>query len=126
MMDSGPSKPASLKRRFDLRPGAVTVAGLVLCFPCFVCAQQASPSAGSGAQPNSQTPATFSTNAELVTVPVSVRGHDGKPLEGLQKTDFTVLDNGKPRSIAVLPPGAAWRAAGGPRPLASRSPAQRG
>src|SRR5271165_4688862 len=102
MKDSGPSKPASRKRPLGLRPGALTAAGLLLCFSCSLCAQQTSPPASSGAQSNRQSPATFSTNAELVTVPVSVRGHDGKPLDGLKKNDFTVLDNGKPRSIAVF------------------------
>ncbi len=53
-------------------------------------------------QPGASPESTFSSNAELVLVPVSVRDNSGQPLAGLQKSDFTLADNGKPASIAVF------------------------
>lgn len=53
---------------------------------------------------NSQTapgPATtIKTNTRLVLVDVVVTNDKGEPLSGLQKTDFEILEDGKPQTIA--------------------------
>jgi tetratricopeptide (TPR) repeat protein len=50
--------------------------------------------------PNLQQP-VFRTNADLVTVPVSVRA-SGTPVAGLKPDDFVVLDNGVPQKVESL------------------------
>lgn len=51
----------------------------------------------------SQTPVNkdevIRVDTQLVDVPVSVTGADGKPLRGLKKTNFLVFEDGKPQSI---------------------------
>jgi VWFA-related protein len=42
----------------------------------------------------------FKTSAEAITVDVVVLDRDGKPVEGLAASDFTVLEDGKPQAIA--------------------------
>lgn len=44
---------------------------------------------------------TFRSNAELVMIPAVVRGKSGH-VSGLKKEDFVVLEDGKPRHIAVF------------------------
>lgn len=44
----------------------------------------------------------FTTSANLVIIDVTVRDKSGKPIEGLAKEDFTVLEDGKPQTIAVF------------------------
>jgi VWFA-related protein len=100
--DSSLCRPAFGERGLRYQWIACTLAGFLLLLPSSLGAQQPDPSASSVQQASAPPPATFSTNAELVTVPVSVRGKDGQPLAGLQKDNFTVLDDGKPRSIAVF------------------------
>jgi VWFA-related protein len=39
------------------------------------------------------------TRVDLVVVPVSVRGDEGKLVPGLEKEDFTILEDGKPQTI---------------------------
>jgi VWFA-related protein len=46
--------------------------------------------------------AKFSTTTNLVIVNVSVKDKSGKPLTGLKKEDFTVLEDDKPQAIAVF------------------------
>ena len=43
----------------------------------------------------------FNAGARLVVVPVSVTDLKGRSLDGLEASDFVVLDNGKPRKVAV-------------------------
>jgi VWFA-related protein len=43
--------------------------------------------------------ATFKTTTQLVVEQVSVKGKDGKPVEGLKKEDFTVTEDNKPQEI---------------------------
>jgi VWFA-related protein len=49
--------------------------------------------------PVSQPPFQLKVNSNLVVVRVVVRDADGKPVEGLQKEDFKILDQGKEQSI---------------------------
>ncbi len=44
----------------------------------------------------------FSTSSNLVIVDVTVRDRSGKPIENLKKSDFAVLEDGKPQQIAVF------------------------
>src|SRR3569623_1486538 len=43
--------------------------------------------------------ATFTASTQLVVEQVSVKGKDGKPVEGLKKEDFTVTEDNKPQEI---------------------------
>ncbi len=43
--------------------------------------------------------ATFSASAHLVLEQVNVKDKDGKPIEGLEKEDFTVTEDNKPQTI---------------------------
>ena len=45
---------------------------------------------------------TIRTTTTLVQVGVVVRDAKGKPVVGLKKEDFEILDNGKPQPIAVF------------------------
>lgn len=49
----------------------------------------------------SEEPPIFHVNTQLVEVDVVVRGKN-RPVTGLTKNDFTILDNGKPQQIAVF------------------------
>ena len=51
---------------------------------------------------NADSVATFKASARLVQVDVSVADKDGRPLQGLKASDFTVLENGKPQQIRVF------------------------
>src|SRR5712692_1117638 len=44
----------------------------------------------------------FETTSDLIVVDVTVRDRNGKPIEGLKKEDFTVLEDGKPQQISVF------------------------
>ncbi|MDZ4801620.1 MAG: VWA domain-containing protein [Bryobacteraceae bacterium] len=45
---------------------------------------------------------TFKAEANLVVVNVIVRDKSGKPLTGLKKEDFALMENGKPQSVSVF------------------------
>ncbi len=45
---------------------------------------------------------TFSANANLVIIDANVRDKSGKVVPDLKKSDFTVLEDGKPQSISVF------------------------
>lgn len=50
-----------------------------------------------------QTPAVqFPAQVEMVTVDVVVLDHDGKPVSGLTREDFTVSEDGGPQSLATF------------------------
>ncbi len=56
-----------------------------------------------GAPQNSRdADATFTSNSELVTVPVHVTDHYGRPLHGLKKEDFNLKSDGAPERIALF------------------------
>lgn len=63
----------------------------------------------------------FPSRAEVITVDVAVLDEDGKPLRGLSRSDFTVLEEGapqeivafEPRDLATITPEESVRAAAG-------------
>ncbi|MBI3693378.1 MAG: VWA domain-containing protein, partial [Acidobacteria bacterium] len=44
----------------------------------------------------------FELSTDLIVVDVQVRDRDGKPIEGLKKEDFTILEDGKPQTISIF------------------------
>jgi len=42
---------------------------------------------------------TLRADTRVVQVDVTVRNSGGKPVEDLKQSDFTILDNGKPRPL---------------------------
>jgi len=52
--------------------------------------------------PAQQEVPTFKASSNLVIITVFVRDRNGKVVEGLKKSDFEVLENGLPQSIAVF------------------------
>ena len=55
------------------------------------------------AAPQSSSPeTTFTSNSELVLVPVQVMDHGGQPLRGLTKDAFVLESDGQPQQIAVF------------------------
>ena len=75
-------------------------------------AQNAQPQSGQGNY-------TFRATTELVLVNVVVRDKDGAAVKGLTREDFTVLEDGKPQSLASfdyedIPTGIASAAGAGP------------
>lgn len=47
-------------------------------------------------------PITFTSTTQYVLVPVVVTDKDGKPIAGLTKNDFQLLENGKPQPISSI------------------------
>ena len=54
------------------------------------------------AQSATQTPPTFRVRADLVQVDVVVVDGTGEPVSGLTQADFTLVDRGKPQTIATF------------------------
>src|ERR1700733_11802566 len=46
--------------------------------------------------------ATFTSNTSLVIIDANVRDKGGKVIPDLKKSDFTVLEDGKPQTISVF------------------------
>ena len=57
------------------------------------------------AQENPPVPA-FPAQAEAITVDVVVVDKDGHPVKGLEKSDFTLLEDGRPQAITAFEPRA--------------------
>jgi VWFA-related protein len=47
-------------------------------------------------------PVKITSDVRVVEVDVTVRDAQGKPVQGLQAKDFTILDNGKPRPFTIF------------------------
>jgi hypothetical protein len=45
------------------------------------------------------TPPAFPSRAEAITVDVVVVGRDGRPVTGLGREDFTLLEDGRPQTV---------------------------
>jgi VWFA-related protein len=82
-----------------------------------VAACLAAPLRSQQAAPDPRPQATFKTGIDVVQLDVSVFDKDRRPIRGLTKDDFTILENGKAQAIeAVIPvditepttPSAAW------------------
>ena len=64
----------------------------------------------------------FHAKAQLVQVDVSVTGKDGRPVQGLKPSDFTVFEDGKPQDVKAfeahvgITPAAATAVAEAPPP----------
>ena len=71
--------------------------------------------------PGTQSPGTpqasFRGGIDLIQVDVSVLAKDGHPVRGLTQSDFTILEDGRPRPVASFaavdiappaPPPAVW------------------
>jgi VWFA-related protein len=73
-----------------------------LYFPVFFGVALLAASAAQNTQEISTSDAepTFQTKVNLVTVPVVVRGRDGKAVGNLTKDDFLVFDKGKPQVVS--------------------------
>lgn len=54
------------------------------------------------AQDSTQAETTFTSNSELVLVPVQVLDHTGRPLHGLKQSDFVLNSDGKPQRIGLF------------------------
>jgi VWFA-related protein len=72
----------------------VSVLTPLLACPAFGIAQDATKGAGDTF--------TLSVNAQVVTVPVTVRDSKGKLLDNLTKDDFTLTEDGRPQKIRYL------------------------
>ena len=75
-------------------------------------------------------PATFRTNVQTVTIPVVVRDRQGHAVGALEKEDFQLFDNGKPREIELFSveksgdAGEETHSPADPNPEAQRAPAR--
>lgn len=52
-----------------------------------------------GAEPQTVPSTAFPTGVEVVSVDVVVLDRDGRPIEGLQAGDFTVIEDGRPQTV---------------------------
>ena len=57
---------------------------------------------GQTAVPDADGRLVFKANARIVVLDVVVTGHDGKPVQGLHKEDFSIAEDGKPQQITLL------------------------
>ena len=71
----------------------------VLALVVGAAATSLSAQAGSPRSATEQPQATFKSGVDLVTVSVSVRTENGRVVRDLQRSDFTVLDTGRPAKI---------------------------
>jgi VWFA-related protein len=69
------------------------------------------------AQDASQTGETFTSNSELVLVPVQVTDHYGRPVRGLKQQDFVLKSDGNPQRISLFDEMVAPPPAPLPSPL---------
>ena len=66
--------------------------------------QEVSPAQPPATTPDAGTTPTFRSQARLVQLDVAVTDSNGRPIAGLQQSDFTVLEDGKPQEIRVFEP----------------------
>ena len=63
---------------------------------------------------SAQSQTTFRADTRLVEVNALVTDKDGRPLAGLTRDDFTVLEDGKPQAIELFAVDGRWAAAATP------------
>ena len=99
-------------------PTAVLLALLLSSLPLAFPQAKKSPDANSTSrQQAAETPVIRSTT-RLVQLSVIVQNRKGEPITGLKKEDFTILDQGKPQTVALFSnEGAPPPAGAPPRPL---------
>jgi len=56
----------------------------------------------SAQDPQQQVPPIFRTQVDVIQLDVSVLDKDRRPVRGLQQSEFTVLENGKPQRIVAI------------------------
>ena len=59
--------------------------------------------AAQNSQDGGQTPAPIRSETHVILISISVRDSSGHAVDSLQKEDFTVTDNGKPRDFLMFP-----------------------
>ena len=74
------------------------------------------------AAPQQQQPPVFRTKTEIIRIDVTVLGADGRPLKGLTRDDFILLEDGEPQSILGFGEVNIPDASGGPVWLRDSSP----
>ncbi len=72
-----------------------TILTALLVLQLAASAQEAAPDAPQGE-------VTFKSTTQLVVVNVSARDKDGRPIDGLKASDFTITEDGKPQRVAVF------------------------
>ncbi len=77
---------------------AIAIAALLLGVPAAPFWAQA-PGENQAEVSTSETPITFSSRVNLISVPVVVRNKDGRAVGNLEKSDFRLFDKGKPQTI---------------------------
>ena len=75
------------------------IAGLLTALAVSGAGQQ-SPQTNSGEIKTTETPLSFTSRVNLVSVPVVVRDSKGRAVGGLQKDDFQLFDGGKPQIVS--------------------------
>src|SRR5580658_2141443 len=68
-----------------------------------------------------ETPITFSSRVNLISVPVVVRDRNGQAIGNLQKEDFQLFDRGKTQTITKFSIEKSGRAVGRPPVSATTS-----
>jgi VWFA-related protein len=92
--------PSSTNPRIESHSGAVSPPQQGGVIPAAAPAQAATPTA---APPLNQTTAPiFRATTRLVQVDVSVTHKNGRPVQGLQASEFSVLENGKPQEVKAF------------------------
>lgn len=111
---------------------AIAIAAVLLGVPAARFWAQA-PAQNQAEVSTSETPITFSSRVNLISVPVVVRDRDGRAVGNLERADFRLFDKGKPQtitkfsvekrqSLAELPEQAARIQAGTtPAPVTAQS-----
>jgi VWFA-related protein len=77
---------------------AIAIAAVLLGVPAAPFWAQA-PGQNQAEVSTSETPITFSSRVNLISVPVVVRTPDGRAVGNLEKSDFRLFDKGKPQTI---------------------------
>ncbi len=69
---------------------------------CLLAAAQQGPQTGTNTPNGPAGTARFGATTQLVVEDVILKSKDGKPVEGLKASDFTITEDGKPQKISVF------------------------